>query len=301
MKLPIGNVQPEVEGITSIEKTVPGEEPVEDAALRVPLPEPENGEGKESENEKLLLLIVEDDIEIRSYLKHELSQKYQIIEAANGEEGRESVLEHTPDIVLTDIVMPKVGGLELCKTLKSDERTSHIPVVMLTAKQSDAIKKNGYEFGADAYITKPFNTSVLTALLNNLVDSRKKLKEAYSKQLFIDVKKIANNSADEEFMQQFIAVVEENICNADFSIDSLSEIINMSRRHLTHKIKTLTGTTVLEFIKSIRMNKGAKLLLTGEYTVAEVSYQLGYNAPANFSRSFIKHFGKSPSEFIHSY
>jgi len=250
--------------------------------------------------EKTTILIVEDNIDVRSYLKHELSGKYNIKEASNGSEGIESALQNVPDIILSDIVMPGMSGLDLCKVIKADERTSHIPIVLLTAKQSDIYKKEGYEFGADAYITKPFNTSVLIARLENLLESRKHLKELFSKSPFVDIKKIATNSADEHFMETAITMVEDEMCNPDFNIDNLSDKLKMSRRHLTHKIKTLTGHTVLEFVTTVRLNKGARLLLTKDYSISEISYMLGYNIPANFTRSFIRQFGKTPSDYIES-
>jgi len=196
--------------------------------------------------------------------------------------------------------MPGMSGLDLCKCIKADERTSHIPIILLTARQSDTYKKEGYEFGADAYITKPFNTSVLLARLDNLLESRKKLKEIFSKSPFIDIKKIAGNSADERFMETAISMVEDEMCNPEFNIDNLSDKLKLSRRHLTHKIKTLTGNTVLEFVTTVRLNKGARLLLTKDYSISEISYKLGYNIPANFTRSFTRQFGKTPTEYIES-
>ncbi len=255
---------------------------------------------KKLNTDLMQLLIVEDNVDVREYIKNELSGKYNIIEASDGKEGFEAALSSSPDIILSDIMMPIMNGLELCKLIKSDERTSHIPFIMLTARQSEEYKKEGYEFGADAYITKPFNTSIMLAIIRNLIDSRLKLKEIFAKSPFIDIKRIAGNSADEGFLNSVIETVEEEISNPDFNIDGLSDLLKISRRLLTHKIKTLTGQTVLEFIKTVRLNKGAKLLLSTDYSISEVSYMLGYNAPANFSRSFSNQFGKSPTEYIES-
>ena len=252
------------------------------------------------DEEMNLILIVEDNIDVRSYLKNELTSKFRVIEATNGSEGLKATLNQLPDIILSDIVMPEMSGLELCKFIKADERTSHIPIVLLTARQSDSFKKEGYEFGADAYITKPFNTSVLLARLENLIESRKSLKALFSKSPFVDVKKIAGNSADERFIENTISLIEDEMSNPEFNIDNLSDKLKMSRRHLTHKIKTLTGLTVLEFVTTVRLNKGARLLLTKDYSVSEISYMLGYNIPANFTRSFVKQFGKTPTEYVES-
>lgn len=294
VKLPIGEVDNKELVKNKLQSSI----------IHEPLPLHHENEVETTDNltiddeEKLNILVIEDNIDVRTYLKHELSVKYNVIESSNASEGLAAALEHGPDIILSDIMMPGISGLELCKTIKADKRTSHIPFVLLTARQSDAYKKEGYEFGADAYITKPFNTSVLLAILNNLIESRKMLKEIFSNSPFIDIKKIAGNSADEGFLNTAITTIEDTISNADFNIDALSDILKMSRRQLTHKIKALTGQTVLDFIKTVRLNKGAKLLLSRDYSISEISYMLGYNVPANFSRSFSKQFGKTPSEYI---
>lgn len=295
--LPIGDIRKNQETVTEFQPEIL----VENITLpRIESSEEKTNDATESE-EKLAILIVEDNVDVRLYLKNELQSKYHVFEAADGSEGFNVAQENVPDIILSDIMMPEVSGLDLCKQIKSDERTSHIPFIMLTARQSDTYKKEGYEFGADAYVTKPFNLSLLLAIIKNLIDSRKKLKELFSTSPFVDIKKLSGNAADESFLEKAMETIEEEISNPEFNIDGLSDMLKMSRRQLTHKIKTLTGQTVLDFIKTVRLNKGAKLLLSRDYSISEVSYMLGYNVPANFSRSFSKQFGKTPSEYIDSF
>jgi signal transduction histidine kinase/ligand-binding sensor domain-containing protein/DNA-binding response OmpR family regulator len=295
--LPIGDINDKQETIAELQpETVVENIPILNADFTDSITDE-----KQDASEKYTILVVEDNVEVRAYLKNELQHKYKVFEANDGAEGFNTALENAPDIILSDIMMPEVSGLDLCKQIKSDERTSHIPFIMLTARQSDAYKKEGYEFGADVYVTKPFNMSVLLAIIKNLIDTRQKLKELFSNSPFIDIKKLSGNAADESFLEKAMETIEEEISNPDFNIDSLSDMLKMSRRQLTHKIKTLTGQTVLEFIKTVRLNKGAKLLLSRDYSISEVSYMLGYNVPANFSRSFNKQFGKTPSEYIDSY
>jgi signal transduction histidine kinase/ligand-binding sensor domain-containing protein/DNA-binding response OmpR family regulator len=247
-----------------------------------------------------LLLIIEDNNDLRLYLKEELSVHFEIIESSNGSEGLEKSLVSIPDLVISDVMMPGMDGLELCRKLKTDEHTSHIPVILLTAKQSEEYQIEGYETGADAYITKPFNTNILRARINNLIESRQKLRELYSKGPAFDPQLIATNSVDKAFMNKVIEIVEKNLDNIDFDIDLFAENLNMSRAQLYRKIKALTNQTVHDFITTIRLNKAALLLIKGELTISEVAYEVGYTQPNNFSRSFSKQFGQTPSEYINN-
>ena len=258
-------------------------------------------EGKEIKYDIPFILLIEDNEDVRNYLRSELSRDYNVLEAGNGKEGMQIALEETPDIIISDIMMPIMDGLEFCKRLKNDTRISHIPVILLTARHSETFVVEGYEIGADAYITKPFNTNILKARIKNLIESRNILLESFGKTPFLDLKKVANNTADEEFLNKTVEIIHQYISEPEFNIDLLAEYIKMNRRQLTHKIKTLTGQTVNEFVKTIRLNKAAELLLTTDYAVSEIAYQLGYNVPANFSRSFTKQFGKSPTEYIASF
>ena len=245
-----------------------------------------------------LLLIIEDNNDVRTYLKEELSLHFAIIESSNGIEGFERAVITIPDLIISDVMMPGIDGLTLCRKLKTDECTSHIPIILLTARQSEEYKIEGYETGADAYITKPFNTNVLRARIKNLIESRQKLRELFSKGPAFDPKLMATNSVDKAFMNKVIEIVEKNLDNINFDIELFAENLNMSRAQLYRKIKALTNQTVHDFITTIRLNKAALLLIKGELSISEVAYEVGYTQPNNFSRSFSKQFGQTPSEYI---
>jgi AraC-like DNA-binding protein len=194
-----------------------------------------------------------------------------------------------------------MDGLELCKKLKTDERTSHIPVILLTARQSEQYKIEGYETGADAYITKPFNTAILKAQIKNLIESRRNLRELFGKGNNLDLKVLAVNVTDEAFLNKTIDIIKEYIINTDFDTETLSLKLKMSQRQLYRKIKALTNQTVHDFITTIRLNVATELLLSGDYTIAEVAYKVGYSEPANFTRTFSKKFGKNPTTYIQEF
>lgn len=253
----------------------------------------------EVENQALpLLLIVEDNDDIRNYIALNFNEKYRIIIAENGVEGLQKASESIPDIVISDVMMPEMDGLQFCRLLKSDERTSHIPVILLTARQSDESKLEGYQTGADAYVTKPFNTALLQAQMQNLLDQRQRLREIFSNGSELELKKIAINSTDETFLNKVTQLVLENLEDENFDIDVLALMLKMSRSQLFRKIKALTNQSTNDFISIIRMNKALEYLLSGEYNISETAYKLGFNKPNNFSRAFAKQFGVSPSQYI---
>lgn len=257
----------------------------------------------ESEEEvpaKSTILIVEDDPDVRTYLKTNLSTQYEIIEAEDGVAGWQIATENVPDLLITDLMMPESDGFELCKKVKADKRTSHIPVIILTALSGDQTTLSAFQSGADAYVTKPFSSAILQARIKNLIASRNIIIDSFSKNPFIDIKKMAGNKLDEDLLQNAISCIEEYISEPEFNIDLLADKMGLNRRQLSQKIKTLMGQTVNEFVKTVRLNKAAELLLTTDDTVSEIAYKLGYTAPANFSRSFSKQFGKTPTEYVAS-
>jgi signal transduction histidine kinase/DNA-binding response OmpR family regulator len=253
------------------------------------------------ENLQPLILIVDDNNDVRVYLRSNLEDTYQIMEAKNGAEGVARAIELVPDLIISDIMMPGIDGIELCRKLKTDEHTSHIPIILLTARQSDEYKIEGYETGADAYITKPFNTAILQSRIKNLLDSRQRLRELFSKGSSFEVKKIAINVTDEAFINKVLKLIEENMSETNFDTDALASKLRMSRSQLYRKIKALTNQTVHDFITTFRMNKAAELLLNGELSISEVAYKVGYSLHTNFTRSFIKQFGETPSKYIESF
>jgi len=252
------------------------------------------------DEERFKVLVVEDNDDVRSYIRKDLGHLFEVMEAENGKSGWEKTLSHLPDLILTDLMMPEMDGYELCRKVKTDKQTSHIPVIVLTALTTEKANLEAIESGADAYVSKPFSSSLLRAQIRNLIQSRKSLIDTFGKLPFIDIKKMADNSVDEAFLKNAIEFIEENISEPEFNIDLLSDKLSISRRHLSHKIKTLTGQTVNEFVKTVRLNKGAEMMLNTDQTISEIAYQLGYTAPANFSRSFSKQFGKTPTDYIAS-
>jgi signal transduction histidine kinase/ligand-binding sensor domain-containing protein/DNA-binding response OmpR family regulator len=247
------------------------------------------------------LLIVEDNIDVRTYLYTELASEYSIIEAINGNTGYSQAIEIVPDLIISDVMMPEMDGMELCKKLKTDERTSHIPIILLTARQSEKYKIEGYETGADAYVTKPFSTAILRAQIKNLIDSRQKLRELYSKGNGIDPKIVTVNSTDEAFLNRAIDLIKENIEETDFDTEILASKLKMSQRQLYRKIKALTDQTVHDFITTIRLSVATDLLLSGDLSISEVAYRVGYTEPANFTRTFTKKYGKNPTAYIQGF
>ncbi|MBA4318232.1 MAG: hybrid sensor histidine kinase/response regulator, partial [Flavobacterium sp.] len=260
----------------------------------------ESSQPVDSSDDFPLVLIVDDNVDIRNYIELNLNTAYRIILAANGSEGFLQAIETIPDLVVSDVMMPGMNGLELCRRLKSDERTSHIPVILLTARQSDESKTEGYETGADAYVTKPFNTNVLQARIRNLLDQRQRLRELFSQGSSIEIKKIAINSIDEIFLTKVVQHIHENLEDEEFNINALSELLNMSRSQFYRKIKALTNQSLLDFVTTIRMNKALEYLLSGEYNISETAFKVGYSMSSNFTRTFTRHFGVSPSKYMES-
>jgi signal transduction histidine kinase/ligand-binding sensor domain-containing protein/DNA-binding response OmpR family regulator len=245
-----------------------------------------------------LLLMVDDNADIRNYIALNFSKSYHIVMAKNGNEGFQLGTELIPDIIISDIMMPGLNGLELCRRLKTDERTSHIPIILLTARQSDELKTEGFETGADAYITKPFNTVTLRAQIENLLKQRKRLRELFSQGSDIELKKIAINITDEVFLKKVTLMVEENLHNENFNIDILAQKLKMSRSQFYRKIKALTNQSLFDFVNTLRMKRALIYLLNDEYSISETAYKVGFSLPTNFTRAFVKFYGTTPSKYI---
>lgn len=245
-----------------------------------------------------VILVVEDNDNLRRYITQELSETYLVYQACDGLEGYEMAIKIVPDMVISDILMPGHDGLELCNKLKTDEKTSHIPVILLTARQTEENRIEGYTTGADAYIAKPYNSALLKVRIQNILDSRKKLRELYSNTVEEKHVQVEISPIDKQFLKKAIKIVEDNIADIDFDIDTLAERLQMSRRQLYRKISALTNKTVHDFVTDIRMEKAAALLLSGDFTIAEVAYKVGFSEPANFSRSFSKKYGMSPKTYL---
>jgi signal transduction histidine kinase/ligand-binding sensor domain-containing protein/DNA-binding response OmpR family regulator len=248
-----------------------------------------------------LILIVEDNDEMRYFIKSNLERKYRVIEANNGLAGYHLAIEQIPDLVVSDVVMPEMDGVQLCRKLKKDVLTSHIPVVLLTALSSVINQIEGLETGADDYISKPFNLKLFEIRIENLLQSRKKLRERFGKEIEISAKDFTLNIHDQEFLDQAIQLVKEKISDTEFDVQHLSTDLLMSRMQLYRKIKALTNLTPNEFISTIRLKEAALLLQENKYSISEIAYQVGFTAPSYFSTCFGKQFGLTPKEYISKY
>ncbi len=260
------------------------------------LPKPEDFLD-EGQNGKPSLLIVEDSEDIRAHLIENLLEQFLINEAVDGEEGLKKAVEVIPDIVISDLMMPKMDGMEMCKNLKLDERTSHIPVLMLTAKDTVESRIEGLETGADAYLTKPYNIQELKVHLNNLIQQRKNLRKKFAGDSDLALKDITVTSVDEKFLKKIIEITEENLWNCEFDVASMTEEMGMSRMQLFRKLKALTDQTPSEFIRTIRLKRAAQLIKKNYGNVAEITYEVGFNNLSYFAKCFKELFGVSPSEY----
>jgi len=245
-----------------------------------------------------LVLIVEDNNDIREFIAENLSDCFIVEKAGNGKAGLKRAIKNIPDLVITDIVMPKMDGIELCNNLKTDERTSHIPVVMLTGKSSIDDRLSGLDTGADAYLTKPFNIKELKLRVIKLIEQRQKLRERFTRDLRLEPKDIAVTSADEKFITRAMEIIEKNIGNSEFEVRQFQDEMYMSRMQLFRKIKALTNQTPGEFIRTIRLKRAASLLKQNFGNIAQITYEVGFNNPSYFAKCFKDLFGELPSDFI---
>ncbi|MEO5590978.1 MAG: two-component regulator propeller domain-containing protein [Chitinophagaceae bacterium] len=247
---------------------------------------------------KARLLLVEDNEDFLFYLKDNLRDQFSIIEAVNGKEGWQKALGDHPDLVVADISMPEMNGIDLCKKIKHDPRTSHIPVILLTAFAGEEQQLKGLETGANDYMTKPFNFEILLSRVKNILDEQARLKKAFQKQVDVKPADINIVSSDEQFIYQVMEVVEKNISNAGFSVEEMSKALFMSRVTLYKKLLAITGKTPVEFIRSFRLKRAAQLLEKSQLTIAEVAYEVGFNSPKSFSKYFKTEFNMPPSAYL---
>ena len=245
---------------------------------------------------KKRLLIIEDNTELRTYLKNELKYEYYIKEAENGLEGLEKANKYIPDVIITDIMMPIMDGFELCQRIKNDLKTSHIPLLMITAKGLQIDKVRGIDFGADIYLNKPFNMKVLKSHLNQLIISRQILFDKYFNGLNNDIVSENTTSLDMEFINNLLIFINDNISDENLNVENLAEKLLLSRSKLYRKIKALTGGTANEFIRKIRLEKSKNLIENSEYTISEICYKVGFSSPSYFTKCFKEYFDILPTE-----
>ncbi|MFT3904143.1 MAG: two-component regulator propeller domain-containing protein [Niabella sp.] len=250
------------------------------------------------DTEKPIILLVEDNKEILIYLNKELHTKYTVLKATNGAEALDIIDSNNVQLVVTDIMMPVMDGIALCKRIKTDIQYSHIPVVFLTAKNALDAKIHGLEVGADAYIEKPFSLEYLSVQIKNILNNRKIIKEYFTNAPVSHLKEINVSATDKSFITQLNKVIYDNISDIDLNVDELSKLMNMSRPTLYRKIKGLSDLTPNELIMASRLKKAAELLSQKEYKVSEVAMMVGYSVQSNFSRDFHKHFGMTPTNFM---
>lgn len=244
------------------------------------------------------VMVVEDNDDFRHFLHRELSHIYnKVLVAKDGMEGALKAEKENPDLIVSDVMMPRMNGTDMCRRIKENIETSHIPVILLTAWSTDDGRTEGYKAGADAYIAKPFDMEVLLARISNLLEKQEKRKQDFSHSISLDPKTVTDSSPDEDFLNEVIGHIEKNIDNSEYTIDSLAGDVVMSRMSFYRKMKSLTGQTPADFIRTVRLKTAAKLLKEGNCNVSEACYRTGFASPQNFSKHFKEMFGVLPSQY----
>ena len=251
---------------------------------------------EEEINSQNIVLVIEDNDDIRNFLRLGLEPKYRVFEAVDGESGIERATQIIPDVIICDIMMPGKDGFEVTKTLKKQEKTSHIPIILLTAKAGLETRIGSLEIGADAYVPKPFSSEELKARIKNLIDGRKKLKDKYSRSLMVRPDVAHEPSMEEKFLIRVKNAVDEHLDDEQFTVEELSREVGMSRAQLHRKLIALTGKSASRFVRNYRLEHAYQLLQNKVGTVSEIAYRVGYSSPAYFTKCFTEDFGISPSQ-----
>lgn len=243
------------------------------------------------------VLLVEDNKELLEVIAEELHDHYEVIRATDGAQALQLLSAESVQLVISDVMMPVMDGFELCREIKSNFEFSHIPVILLTAKNTLQSKIEGLSIGADAYIEKPFDTEYLQAHIVSLLNNRKKLRDYFVNTPLAHLKSVAHNKPEETFLEKLNQHIQENIDDQTLDVDKLAKLMNMGRTSLFRKIKSVTDLTPNDLINITRLKKAAELLATGEYKIYEVSDMVGFGSQTNFGRNFLKQFGMTPTEF----
>jgi DNA-binding response OmpR family regulator len=245
------------------------------------------------------ILVVEDDDEIRHYICNELNEEYHIAECVNGREALEYILKERPDLVISDVMMPEMDGITLCRKMKQNININDIPVILLTAKSKQEDRLEGLEIGADAYLVKPFNTELLRTTIGNLLTNRERLKSRYAGEKQVDEKmaKIEMKSSDEALMEKIMRTINEHLSDSALNVELLAANAGMSRVHMHRKLKELTNQSARDFIRGIRLKQAATLFQEKDLTISEVAYATGFANLSHFSNSFKDFYGVSPTEY----
>jgi YesN/AraC family two-component response regulator len=227
-----------------------------------------------------------------------LSSTCEISEAENGVMGLEVAAEFQPSIIISDMIMPEMNGLAFCEKIKKDTLTSHIPVILLTSQTEDAHQLSGYEAGADVYLTKPIKAAILFQVIHNIILAQERIHEKYAASQDIYPVNLSLNKLDDEFLTRVIGFIEEHLTESNLDYKKICELTAMSRSLLYMKIKTITGHGVHDLIKSVRLKKGLALLMEGRLNITQIAFEVGFSTPSHFSKSFIKQYGTSPTEYL---
>lgn len=252
--------------------------------------------GNVSDENKETVLVIDDNQDVRDYVKMLLQDQYSVIEATNGQEGVKQAMKYVPDVIICDVMMPVMDGMDCCRRLKSEVQTSHIPVLMLTAYTMDEQKVKGYECGADSYILKPFSAKLLLVRLRNLIDNRKRLQSFFADKALLKKEEVAD--PDKDFAVKLRTLIEDNLSNPELSVEELGDKIGMSRVQLYRKAKALTGYSPNELLRIARLKRAALLLASTEKTIAEIAYEVGFSAPSYFAKCYKEYFGENPTDFL---
>lgn len=255
----------------------------------------ETEEVKVDEN-KECVLVIDDNADVRDYVKSLLKEEYTVIEAADGRAGLKQAMKYVPDVIICDVMMPVMDGLECCKQLKSEMQTSHIPVMLLTACSLDEQRIVGFECGADSYISKPFNSKLLLVRLRNLITNHQRLKQFFGDKTTLVKESV--NEIDKSFAERFRRLIEENMADSELSVEDLSAKMGMGRVQLYRKIKALTNYSPVELLRIARLKKASSLLASSDKTISEITYEVGFTSPSYFTKCYKEYFGESPTEFL---
>lgn len=248
--------------------------------------------------DKETILIIDDNQDIRDYVRSILQNEYRIIEAANGKEGIQQAMKYVPDVIICDVMMPVMDGMECCRHLKSEIQTSHIPIIMLTAYAADEQKIKGYEYGADSYLSKPFNARLLTVRLRNLIENRRRLQSFFTDSSNAPLQKAPMADIDKGFMEKLYAFINSHLSDPNLSVEELGTQIGLSRVQLYRKTKALCGYAPNELLRIARLKRAASLLAGTEKTIAEITYEVGFSSPSYFTKCYKEYFGENPTEFL---
>lgn len=298
IQLPLGRAHLREDQIVSRQMQSDFQTPSVETVLSLQSHPEDPDEAEADRNEKPLILLMDDNEDVRSYIKSIVEDKYILLEAPNGEEGVRMARAFIPDLIISDVMMPVMDGYEACKRLKKDEKTSHIPLILLTAKSSVNSRIEGLETEADLYLSKPFVPQELLLCMHNLIHSRRKLRERYNRQVVLKPVDISINSTDELFLQRLMKILEANYGDETFSVEQLSAEIGMSRSQLHRKLQALTNESTSQFIRTFRLQRAMELLKKNHASISEIAFKVGFSSPPYFNRCFLQHYGCTPSAVI---